>query len=70
MGKQQFIEYLRENFSLSPEAHRIIRNILDYVVEQDFADKNQQTEVLSRLLAGIGLQEDELMAIDFEKEAV
>lgn len=62
MNRKEAMEYLTTNFSLSGEAQRIIDNILYYVELQDL-DEDQQYNMLSSLLDGIGLTDEEIKRI-------
>ena len=62
MNRKEAMEYLTTNFSLSGEAQRIIDNILYYVELQDL-DEDQQYNLLSSLLDGIGLTDEEIKRI-------
>lgn len=62
MDKQEFIDYIHENFNISVEAMSLIANILDYASR--FTDEEEQYEVLCALLDGtIGLSDDEIRKI-------
>lgn len=62
MNKDQFYEYVRENFTLDGTSLRLIRNILDYVAVQGCPYKEQQA-LLSALLDGFGLTEEEFRTV-------
>ena len=62
MNRKEAMEYLTTNFSLSGEAQRVIDNILYYVELQDL-DEDQQYNMLSSLLDGIGLTDEEIKRI-------
>lgn len=62
MNRNAAMEYITTNFSLSGEAQRIIDNILYYVELQDL-DEDQQYNMLSSLLDGIGLTDEEIKRI-------
>lgn len=62
MNRKEAMEYLTTNFSLSGEAQRIIDNILYYFELQDL-DEDQQYNMLSSLLDGIGLTDEEIKRI-------
>lgn len=62
MNKHEFIEYLHNNFNLSPECHRIINNILNRAEGMEPAI---QYCYLSDLLDGIGLSDNELLQVEF-----
>ncbi len=62
-NKEEFKEYLRLVFDISPEAHRLISNILDYV-EKNIVGENEQHLALCELLdCTIGLSEWEIKNI-------
>lgn len=62
MDKQQFKDYINDNFSISGEAKRLISSILDYVEEQHM-DICEQHTALIQLLDGIGLEEEEIVKV-------
>lgn len=60
MKKQEFMDYIRENFNVDGATQRLINNILNFVELQDI-EKDEQFEVLSELLENtIGLEDDEI----------
>ena len=63
MNREEFLEYLNKEFSLSSDCRRIINNILYYVEEQDLFE-HEQHSIISDLLDGIGLTEDEIDMIN------
>lgn len=64
MDKEEFYEFIRENFSLDGAALRLIQNILDYI-ETASSDENDQYLLACDLLSGIGLSDAELRQIAF-----
>lgn len=63
MNKEEFMEYVAENFTISGEARRLIENILDYVAVQGMPEE-EQYHTLDMLLDGtIGLEESEIKNI-------
>lgn len=63
MNKQQFFEYIQENFNIDGASQRLILNILDYV-EANYSEENEQYNALVSLLAGtIGLEDAELKKV-------
>lgn len=63
MNREEFMEYVRENFNISCEARRLIDNILSFV-ENTYFDESEQYKVLCELLDGtIGLSDNEIMRI-------
>lgn len=63
MSKEEFLEYIVENFNISGEAGRLIENIL-YFVKENYLDKNEQYYVLRSLLEGtIGLTDEEIREV-------
>lgn len=63
MNKTEFMEYIRENFTISGEAGRLIYNILTFV-ENSCCDENQQYLALCDLLDGtIGLTDREIRMV-------
>ena len=63
MNREQFYNYIVENFTISGEAGRLIDNILQYV-EANFPEENEQYNVLRSLLDGtIGLTDNEIKKV-------
>lgn len=63
MDREQFYNYILENFSFSGEAERLIDNILQFV-ESHYSEKNEQYNALCGLLDGtIGLTDDEIKKV-------
>lgn len=63
MNREEFMEYIRENFNISCEARRLINNILLFV-ENNYSDEIEQYKALCDLLDGtIGLSDNEIMRV-------
>lgn len=63
MNKEQFFEYIHENFNIDITSQRLISNILDYI-EANYPEENEQYNVLCSLLEGtIGLEDTELKKV-------
>ncbi len=63
MNKEQFFEYIQENFNIDITSQRLISNILDYI-EANYPEENEQYNVLCSLLEGtIGLEDTELKKV-------
>lgn len=63
MDREQFYNYIVENFAISGEAGRLIDNILHYV-ETYYIKKNEQYNALCSLLDGtIGLTDNEIKKV-------
>lgn len=63
MNREEFMEYVEENFNISSEAMRLIDNIL-YYVEIQGVEENEQYKMLCLLLDGtIGLSDREIRKI-------
>ena len=58
LHKEDFFSYLRENFSLSRDAWKLVRNILDYV--QAHAANEDEARQMIREMVDIGLTEKEI----------
>lgn len=56
--KDKFYLYLQENFSLSHDAWKLVRNILDYV--QAHAANEDEAHQMIREMVDIGLTEKEI----------
>lgn len=57
--KDEFFEYILENFTIDNDGRRLISNILDWIWVQSM-DKKDSVNCLMLLLDGIGLTEDEI----------
>lgn len=63
MNRQEFLNYIEENFDISGEAKRLINNILSFV-ELNYCDENEQYNVLCELLDNtIGLSDEEIRKV-------
>ena len=63
MNREQFYQYILDNFSISGEATRLINNILHFV-EENYTDENEQYRALCDLLDGtIGLSDAEIKKV-------
>ena len=63
MNREQFYNYILENFTVSGEARRLIDNILQFV-EAHYPEENEQYNVLCSLLDGtIGLTGNEIKKV-------
>ena len=63
MNKEQFFEYIHENFNIDITSQRLISNILDYI-EANYPEENEQYNALCSLLYGtIGLEDTELKKV-------
>lgn len=63
MGKEEFKQYINDNFDISGEAGRLINNILDFV-EVNYPEENEQYRALCSLLDGtIGLTDNEIKQV-------
>lgn len=63
MNREQFYQYILDNFSISGEAGRLINNILHFV-EENYTEENEQYRVLCDLLDGtIGLSDMEIKKV-------
>ena len=61
MNPNEFYDYIVENFNLNGTACRLIKNILNYIEEQGFADQDKNYRHLCMLLDGtIGLSDREI----------
>lgn len=64
MGKDEFYEYIHENFSLDGTSLRLIQNILDHI-EKTAIDENEQYLLACDLLCGFGMSDAEMRMISF-----
>ena len=63
MNREQFYQYILDNFSISGEAGRLINNILHFV-EENQTEENEQYMALCDLLDGtIGLSDAEIRKV-------
>ena len=63
MNKEQFMNYIAENYNISGEAHRLIENILNFVANH-YTEEDDQYNALCELLDGtIGLSDNEIKKI-------
>lgn len=63
MNREEFLEYIEKNFTVSGEAKRLIDNILFFVKEQE-VEEDKQYLMLCELLDGtIGLSDSEIRKI-------
>lgn len=63
MNREQFYNYIVENFTISGEAGRLIDNILQFV-ETHYPEENEQYNALCSLLDGtIGLTDNEIKKV-------
>lgn len=63
MNKEQFFEYIHENFNIDGASQRLIWNILSYI-EANYPEENEQYNALVSLLDGtIGLEDRELKKV-------
>jgi hypothetical protein len=63
MNREEFYNYIIENFNISGEAKRLIDNILCFV-EVNYPEENEQYRVLCNLLDGtIGLTDNEIKKV-------
>ena len=63
MNREQFYQYILDNFNISGEAARLINNILHFV-EENYTDENEQYKALCDLLDGtIGLSDAEIRKV-------
>lgn len=63
MDKEEFMNYIAENYNISAEAHRLIGNILNYVANH-YTEEDEQYNILCEMLDGtIGLSDNEIKKI-------
>ena len=64
MNREEFIQYVRDNFNVSVEFLRLLRNILDYAASKYF-DEFELRDYMNYLLDGtIGLSDEEIKKIN------
>lgn len=60
MNKEEFYQYILDNFTIDGTSARLIRSILDFV-KNNYTDEIEQYKVLCELLDGtIGLTDEEI----------
>lgn len=64
MNKEEFYNYILENFSLDGTALRLVQNILDHI-EKTTPDENEQYLMACDLLSGFGMTDAEMRKIAF-----
>jgi len=60
MNKEEFYNYIIENFNISGSAARLINNILDYAESQGFDEEELYNYLCSMLDGTIGLSDNEI----------
>ena len=65
MNKNEFLDYIRDNFSLSGAEDRLIENIVNYIACQGLDEEEQYSMACALLDGTIGLSDAELRKIDF-----
>lgn len=63
MNRNEFYDYIRENFTLDATALNLIDNILFYV-ESRFEEVEDQHIALKDLLDGFGLTDEEILRVE------
>lgn len=63
MNKEEFIQYVDDNFNIIGEAFRLINNILDYVASQGCGEDEQYNMLCMLLDGSIGLSVNEIKQI-------
>lgn len=67
LSKEGFLEYVRESFSVAPEAYRLIENIVEHVCARRLSAAAQLNLMKSLLDGTIGLTEEELKMLETAK---
>ena len=61
MNEREFYDYIIEHFNLDGTANRLIRNIIEYIRDQEFVDAEDAQYHLKSLLDGaFGITEHEI----------
>ena len=63
MNKEEFLEYIAKNFTISGEARRLVESILDYVAVQGMSEEEQHYTLYMLLDGAIGLEQSEINSI-------
>ena len=64
MNKEQFLEYIRENFTLDGTSQRLIVSFVDYVCALSDDDKTKWA-ILYSVLESIGMELEEVKQLQF-----
>ena len=64
MNRQEFIDYVNENFNVSVEFLRLLNNVLHYVELQGWEEDDVHDYLDFMLDCGIGLQDQEIKQIE------
>lgn len=63
MNRQQFLDYVRENFNVSVEFLRLLDNVLGYAVLQGWDEDDTYLYLSYMLDCNIGLNDNEIKAV-------
>lgn len=64
MNKEQFLEYIWENFTLDGTSQRLIMSFVDYVCAQSDDDETKRA-ILYSVLDSIGMELEEIKQLQF-----
>ena len=64
MNKEQFLEYVRENFTLDGTSQRLIASFVEYVCAQSDDDETKWA-ILYSVLESIGMELEEVKQLQF-----
>lgn len=64
MNKEQFLEYIREKFTLDGTSQRLIASFVDYVCAQSDDDESKWA-ILYSVLDSIGMEPEEVKQLQF-----
>ena len=64
MNKEQFLEYIWENFTLDGTSQRLITSFVDYVCAQSDDDETKWA-ILYSVLDSIGIELEEIKQLQF-----
>jgi len=64
MNKEQFLEYIWENFTLDGTSQRLITSFIDYVCAQSDDDETKWA-ILYSVLDSIGMELEEIKQLQF-----
>lgn len=64
MNKEQFLEYIWENFTLDGTSQRLITSFVDYVCAQSDDDETKWA-ILYSVLNSIGMELEEIKQLQF-----
>ena len=68
MNRQQFVDYVHDNFNVSVEFLRLLDHVLEYTALQNFDDDDLHMFLNFMLDCGIGIGKDEIDRVKLQEE--